>query len=72
MIMFKQIILQNPDIAKKNDKHDISKTFRNLLVPDNFLIFGSEMLLNLSYYQRKMVNENYNGKNIFQIKKLLI
>lgn len=53
-----------------NDKHDISKTFRNLLIPDNFLIFGSEMLLNLSYYQREMVNENYNGKNIIPMIKL--
>ena len=70
MMMFRQVILQNPGIAKKNDKHDISKTFRNLLVPDNFLIFGSEMLLNLSYYQREMVNENYNGKNIIPMIKL--
>lgn len=60
---FRQIILEKPNIAKKKEKFDSSRVFRDLLTPDNLMIYGRDMLLGLSYYQREMVNRNYNGKD---------
>lgn len=70
MKSFRNVILQDPDIAKRHDKHDMSKIFRDLLTPDNLMIYGEDMLLGLSFYQKEMVSENYNGKNNASMKRI--
>lgn len=70
MKSFRNVILQDPDIAKRHDKHDMSKIFRDLLTPENLMIFGEDMLLGLSFYQKDMINENYNGKSTIPMERL--
>jgi hypothetical protein len=48
----------------------MSKIFRDLLTPDNLVIYGEDMLLGLSFYQKEMVSENYNGKNNASMKRI--
>ena len=57
----------NPMISKKKNQYIDEFSYRNLVTPSNLEILGVDTLLNLSDYQKDMINRNYDGRDSYSV-----
>ncbi len=64
---FVSLMRINPMISKKKNQYIDEFSYRNLVTPSNLEILGVDTLLNLSDYQKDMINRNYDGRDSYSV-----
>lgn len=59
---FAYIMVTKPNICKRNNLED--DIFHNIVIPDTIMQFGSDVLLNLSYRQKEILNNCFVDKDL--------